>query len=140
MHDRSQAQHLCAGSDLIERGLGKVFDVLLYSQPATAFAVRVDGTVVAYLNRCAHVPTELDWQRGAFFDADRQWLICAVHGATYDPRSGRCVGGPCERGRLTRLEVEERDGEVYWYPSRDIRPPPADGPPDDPSSPRSAAR
>jgi hypothetical protein len=36
--------------------------------PARAFALRFDGRVVAYLNRCAHVPTEMDWQPGEFLD------------------------------------------------------------------------
>jgi nitrite reductase/ring-hydroxylating ferredoxin subunit len=131
----SEEQHLCAGRELVEHGCGKVFDVLAYRAPATAFAVRAGGVVVAYLNRCVHVPTELDWQRGEFFDADRRSIICAVHGATYEPGSGRCIGGPCGSGRLTRVRVQERDGEVYWYPSRDIRPLPAAGPPDDPPAP-----
>jgi nitrite reductase/ring-hydroxylating ferredoxin subunit len=126
------AQRICAGCELLERGTGKVFGVLAYGMPATAFAVRTGGLVVAYLNRCAHVPTELDWQRGEFFDAGRETIICAVHGATYDPGSGRCIGGPCGRGRLIRLEVQEQGGEVCWYPSLDIRPLPAAGPPDDP--------
>jgi len=77
---------------------------------------------VAYLNRCVHVPTELDWQPGEFLDGDKRWIICSIHGATYEPSDGRCVGGPCGRGRLTALRVEERDGQVYWYPSRDIQP------------------
>ena len=37
-----------------------------FHQPARAFALRFDGRVVAYLNRCAHVPTEMDWQPGQF--------------------------------------------------------------------------
>jgi nitrite reductase/ring-hydroxylating ferredoxin subunit len=31
-----------------------------------AFAVRFEGRVYAYLNRCAHVPIELDWLPGRF--------------------------------------------------------------------------
>ena len=73
------------------------------AQPARAFALRFDGRVVAYLNRCAHVPTEMDWQPGEFLDADRDWIVCSIHGAAYEPRDGRCVGGPCGRGRLTAL-------------------------------------
>ena len=60
--------------------------------------------------------------------ADRRWIVCALHGAAYEPASGRCVGGPCGRGRLTPVDVGERDGQVYWYPSRDIRPVPFDAP------------
>ena len=113
---------LCASDDLAERGQAVVFDVLSYRQPARAFALRFDGRVVAYLNRCVHVPAEMDWQPGEFLDADREFIICSMHGAIYEPATGRCAGGPCGRGRLSTLEVTERDGEVFWHPSRDIRP------------------
>lgn len=115
-------QHLCAAADLAERGPAVGFDVLEHGQPARAFALRYDGRVVAYLNRCLHVPMELDWQPGQFLDAERRFIVCATHGATYAPGDGRCVGGPCGRGRLKAIAVQERDGAVYWYPSPDIRP------------------
>ncbi len=116
------AQPLCRADELAERGRAVVFDVLLWRQPARAFALRFDGRVVAYINRCAHVPTEMDWQPGEFLDAERRNIVCSIHGATYAPESGRCVGGPCGRGRLMALAVSESDGQVYWYPSRDIAP------------------
>ena len=115
-------QHLCSADELAERGTAFVFDVLHYRQPARAFVLRFDGQVVAYLNRCLHVPTEMDWQHGEFLDGDREFIICSIHGAAYEPREGRCVGGPCGRGKLTALQVVERDGQVYWYPSRDTQP------------------
>ena len=48
--------------------------------------------------------------------------------AAYEPLDGRCVGGPCGRGRLAAVAVAEIDGQVYWYPSRYIRPVPFDAP------------
>ena len=120
-------QPLCASADLVERGNAVVFDVLQYRQPARAFALRFEGKVVAYLNRCLHVPTEMDWREGEFLDGDREFIICSVHGASYDTLTGHCVGGPCGRGRLTVIEVDEVDGQVRWYPSRDTRPAFADG-------------
>jgi nitrite reductase/ring-hydroxylating ferredoxin subunit len=113
---------VCASSELVERGDAHVFDVLHFREPARAFVMRFDGRVVAYLNRCVHVPTEMDWQHGKFLDGDREYILCATHGAAYAPLNGRCVGGPCGGGRLTVIDVEERDGQVYWYPSRDTRP------------------
>lgn len=115
-------QRVCASAELAERGQAVVFDVTLWGQPARAFALRFDGRVVAYMNRCAHVPTELDWQPGEFLDMDKRWIICSIHGATYEPADGQCVAGPCRGESLIALDVAERDGEVYWYPSPDIRP------------------
>jgi nitrite reductase/ring-hydroxylating ferredoxin subunit len=115
-------QRLCRSAELEERGKALVFEVLHYRESARAFALRFDGRVVAYLNRCVHVPTEMDWQPGEFLDSGKEYILCSIHGAAYDPRNGHCVAGPCGRGKLTLLQVEERDGEVYWYPSRDTRP------------------
>jgi nitrite reductase/ring-hydroxylating ferredoxin subunit len=120
---------LCAADALPERGRAWVWDVLEYGRPVRAFALRFDGLVRAYLNRCAHVPTEMDWQEGEFLDMDRRWILCSIHGASYEPADGRCVGGPCGRGRLTTVAVAEEAGQVYWYPSRDIRPVCFDDPP-----------
>jgi nitrite reductase/ring-hydroxylating ferredoxin subunit len=120
--ERAEAEPLCAAAELAESGRAWVWDVMEYGRPARAFALRFQGHVVAYINRCAHVPAEMDWQPGEFLDAERRWIVCSIHGATYAPADGRCVGGPCGRSRLVPITVEERDGQVYWYPSRDIRP------------------
>ena len=115
---------LCPAADLLERGKAVVFDVLLWGQPTRAFALRYEGQLVGYINRCAHVPVEMDWQPGEFLDHDKRWIVCSIHGASYSPTDGRCVGGPCGRGRLISVQVAELDGQACWYPSRDVRPAP----------------
>ena len=115
-------QRLCASDELQERGKAHTFHVVQWREPTSAFALRFEGKVVAYLNRCAHVPTEMDWQEGEFLDAERQYIICSIHGAVYDPRTGRCVMGQCGRMGLTKIDVSERDGQVYWHPNRDTQP------------------
>jgi nitrite reductase/ring-hydroxylating ferredoxin subunit len=74
--------------------------------------VRYQGSVRAYLNRCGHMPMELDWEQGKFFDREGLHLVCSTHGALYEPGSGRCLGGPCTGG-LVPIAVEERDGMIY---------------------------
>lgn len=112
---------LCPSDRLAEAGQAWVFDILEWGRPARAFALRFEGQVVAYVNRCLHVPVEMDWQPGEFLDAERRWIICSIHGASYHPRTGGCVGGPCGRGRLKAIRVTEMDGWVHWYPSDDVR-------------------
>jgi len=119
---------LCASAELEEAGKACVFDVMLWRRPARAFALRFEGRVVAYVNRCAHVPTEMDSQPGEFLDADRRFILCSMHGAVYEPTSGRCIAGPCAGQRLMAVDVVERGGQVYWYPSPDIGPVVFDGP------------
>jgi len=73
------------------------------------------------------VPTELDWQPGEFLDSGKEFILCSIHGAAYEPRNGQCIGGPCGRGSLTPIAVEERDGEVWWLPTAATRPAPPGG-------------
>lgn len=120
--DAPAPQPLCPSADLAERGRALVFDVLLWGQPARAFVLRHDGVLRGYINRCAHVPVEMDWQPGEFLDADKRFIVCSIHGASYEPAQGRCVGGPCGRSKLIALDVAEHGGQACWYPSRDVRP------------------
>lgn len=103
---------ICASAALVERGDGVRFTVHRGGAEVPAFAIRFGGTVFAYLNRCSHVPMELDWNAGKFFDSGADLLICSTHGAMYDPRSGACRGGPCRSGGLEPVAVREREGRV----------------------------
>ena len=111
---RVEALPLCASDELAEKGRAVLFDVLVYRQSARAFALRFDGRAVAYVNRCAHVPTEMDWQPGEFFDHSGLYLICATHGALYAPESGRCLGGRCNGKGLVAVAVTEDDGNIFF--------------------------
>ncbi|MBB5204379.1 nitrite reductase/ring-hydroxylating ferredoxin subunit [Inhella inkyongensis] len=113
---------VCRSEELLERGLGVQWELRYCGMEERAFALRIDGRVVAYLNRCAHVPTELDWQPNEFLDSERKYILCAVHGAVYSPATGACVMGRCGRAGLIPVAVAEVDGEVHWYPSAHIQP------------------
>ena len=118
-----EPRFLCASESLVERGDAVTFDVLEYGRSAQAFALRFQGVAVAYVNRCAHVPAEMDWLPGQFWDQERRYIICSVHGALYEPPSGHCVAGPCRGARLHAIALKEEGGQVYWYPSDSIQPP-----------------
>jgi nitrite reductase/ring-hydroxylating ferredoxin subunit len=108
---------ICASEALINGGRGVRFEVAVAGRAVPAFAIRYGGVARAFLNRCAHVAMELDWQPGVFFDFDAEHLVCATHGALYDPATGACVGGACVgRGGLRALAVVERGGRVGWEP------------------------
>lgn len=99
-------------SDLIEKSDGLRFNVPQRGEMATGFVVRFNGKPYAYLNQCAHVPIELDWQHGKFFNLTQDFIICATHGAHYEPSSGRCVLGPCKGKSLQPIEVHEANDEI----------------------------
>lgn len=104
---------ICAGSELAEAGTGVRFSIERYGRSVPAFVIRYRGRVHAYINECAHVPVELDYQHGEFFDHSKLYLICAMHGALYAPESGRCLGGRCQGRGLRPLPVLESDGNVF---------------------------
>ena len=110
---------ICPSDALVDAGRGVRFEVEYFGEPAPAFVIRKNGKAHGYLNRCAHVAMELDWQEGVFFDSDGRDLICSTHGALYEAGSGRCIGGPCNRTPLVKLKLEERHGAVYFMGFQD---------------------
>ncbi len=105
---------ICDSAALAEAGRAVRFEVEYFGDPAPAFAVRFQGRVRGYLNRCAHVPMELDWREGEVFDAEGRDLICSTHGATYAADTGQCLGGPCGKSPLVSLRMEESGGRVIF--------------------------
>ncbi|CAB3653365.1 Rieske (2Fe-2S) protein [Trinickia soli] len=126
-----EAVRVCAAEELVDGGMGVRRAARYLDGDAVVFFVRYDGRPYGYLNRCAHVPMELDWVEGQFFESSGLYLMCATHGAIYAPDSGRCVGGPCRGARLRAVEVEERETPegraVFWLPDGDLQPAPVEG-------------
>jgi nitrite reductase/ring-hydroxylating ferredoxin subunit len=114
---------ICDSDAVVDGGKGVRFPVLAYGEPGTGFVIRHSGKAHAYLNRCAHVPMELDWFQGEFFESSGLYLMCATHGAIYLPESGLCAGGPCKGGKLRPIPVHEVDNKIYWRPDEHIRAP-----------------
>ena len=119
-HD-ANAIALCRSTELVDSGLAVPFEVLYQGQTCWAFAIRFEGVAYAYLNRCAHVAMEMDFQPNRFFDASGRWLICATHGALYRPSTGQCASGPC-RGGLVKIAVSESGDVVRWHTGAQLQP------------------
>ncbi len=113
---------LCRSTELVDSGSAVPFEVLYHAQSCSAFAIRYQGKAHAYLNRCTHVPMEMDYQPNEFFDMTGHWLMCATHGAMYWPQSGKCRMGPC-RGGLIKIDLSEQDGWVQWHTAANLQPP-----------------
>jgi nitrite reductase/ring-hydroxylating ferredoxin subunit len=114
--------YICDSSTLIEGGKGIRFPVTMHGEDRTGFVVRYKLVAHAYLNRCAHVPIELDWAEGEFFESSGLYLMCSTHGAIYSPETGRCLGGPCKGGRLHNITVVEKENQIFWQPDDYVRP------------------
>lgn len=79
----------------------------------TGFAVKHDRNIYAYINRCPHNSSRLDWVPGEVFDESGRHLICATHGAIFEPGTGKCVNGPCVGQSLLSLSVKVEHQNIY---------------------------
>ena len=109
---------ICRSGDVAEAGKGVRFSVERYGREVPAFVIRFRGVVYGYFNECGHVPVELDWMPGEFFDDSKLYLICSIHGALYAPDSGQCLGGRCQGKGLRALKVREIDGKILLEQER----------------------
>ena len=99
---------LCTPGELAEgQSRGFVIDEL------NLLAVRRDGQVYAYRNRCPHRGVPLEWQADQFLDNSGSLIQCARHGALFLIESGECVAGPCAGQGLQAIDCGE-DAEGIW--------------------------
>lgn len=104
---------ICDSAQLAECGKGVRFAIAAASGEEKGFAVRYMGKACAYVNRCPHLGTELDWEPGEFFDVAGVYLVCSTHGAIFEPKTGLCVAGPCRGASLEPLAIREQGGQVF---------------------------
>ncbi len=76
------------------------------------FAVRCGGRLMIYVNACPHLGVSLDWAPHRFLDSDGTQIVCATHGALFDPVDGRCTDGPCLGEHLRAVPMVLQDGVV----------------------------
>lgn len=81
-------------------------------RPINLIVVETAAGPKAYLNSCPHMGASLDLVRGRFTDVSGRFLMCAVHGALFDPENGRCVAGPCAGKGLLPIEVVMNGGRL----------------------------
>jgi len=99
--------------DEIADGAARGFTVGTAPSRVRIFAVRRGDAIHAYVNRCPHVGTPLDWSPDEFLDRDGRHIVCATHGALFRVDDGFCVAGPCSGDRLEPFPVAVRDGVLY---------------------------
>jgi nitrite reductase/ring-hydroxylating ferredoxin subunit len=93
-------------------GSVKKFWLICQKYRLDAFLINDHGSFYAYVNRCRHMATPLDFVRDEFLSDDGRFLRCYTHGALYEFATGLCVDGPCKGESLYRLPVRVDQGEV----------------------------
>ena len=101
-------------------GLGVKVPVHDAAGQTTAFFVRYQDRVHGYLNRCAHVGVELDWE-GSFFTRTGDLIMCARHGATYQPTPACAWAAPARTAASRRWTCRNATARSTGVPGR-IRP------------------
>jgi nitrite reductase/ring-hydroxylating ferredoxin subunit len=97
----------------IGHGQSKKFTLRRGQRDLEALIVNYAGNHFAYMNRCPHTGITLDWVNNQFFSSDNRYLMCATHGAVFEPPSGECVWGPCFGLSLQSVPLEIEDAEIY---------------------------
>lgn len=71
------------------------------------FVIRLDGEFFAINDRCPHAASILSTGR-----VRRGHVMCPLHGARFDMKSGKCAGGAYPDVRTFPIRVENGDIEV----------------------------
>ncbi|MCF6188991.1 MAG: Rieske (2Fe-2S) protein [Cocleimonas sp.] len=111
MAHKKKGQVLCQLSELEDLS-SKSFSVKIKRKKTDIFVIRKDDQVYAYQNVCPHAQAPLEWNPDEFLDAEKENIICALHGAIFSIEGGGCLGGPCEGIGLTAVPVEVQEGEI----------------------------
>jgi len=104
---------LVASVGEIEHGQSKKFTLRRGQRDLEALIVNYEGNHFAYMNRCPHTGITLDWVNNQFFSSDNRYLMCATHGAVFEPPSGECVWGPCFGLSLQSVPLVIEGAEIY---------------------------
>jgi nitrite reductase/ring-hydroxylating ferredoxin subunit len=97
----------------LTHGQSKKFTLRLSGREIEALLINCQGTFFAYTNRCPHAGLTLDWVDNQFFTVDSRYLMCANHGAVFEPSTGECVWGPCAGASLQKLALSIERGKIF---------------------------
>ena len=98
-------------------GMTKKFTLSNGKYSVEGMLLNYQGTLHAYVNRCPHIGISLDWVDNQFFTLDGRYLMCANHGATFEPATGECIWGPCVGTALQSVPPEIEGEKIFvQYP------------------------
>jgi len=97
---------LCKLSD-IAIGSARGFSVVLPGDKTKQdiFVVRTQQGIFVYKNQCPHTLVNLNWQSDQFFNYDKNYIQCAMHGALFQFHDGFCIWGPCKGQSLQKVDA-----------------------------------
>ncbi|HEY7322322.1 MAG TPA: Rieske (2Fe-2S) protein [Candidatus Binatia bacterium] len=99
----------------LKPGTTKKFRLINGKSEVEGLLLNYQGSLYAYLNRCPHLGISLDWVDNQFFTIDGRYLMCANHGATFEPATGECIWGPCPGATLRSLPLQVEAGRIFVH-------------------------
>ncbi len=109
----SKGRIMLARVEELPPGTTKKFTFDRNGQKTEAFLANFRGELLAFVNRCVHLPITIDLDDNDFFTCDGNLFVCKTHGSVYDPKAGKCVGGPGQGKSLERLPLVVDAGVIY---------------------------
>ena len=97
----------------LAHGASKKFTLRCGASNFEAMLINYEGNIFAYVNRCPHIGISLDWVANQFFTVDSRYLMCANHGATFEPTTGECIWGPCVGASLQNVPLEIAGEKIF---------------------------
>lgn len=105
------SKFLCR-SEKITEGEFIELDTEIDGQLRFLVATRHDDRVRAWINVCPHQGRPLNWAPNQFLKDEHGNLVCAAHGAVFEPDAGHCISGPCQNSALTAVPIEDDGHEI----------------------------
>ena len=103
---------LCGLDDIPDPGARGPLVVTIAGERKAVFVVRMGERLTAFVNSCPHVGAPLEMEPDRFLDLTGTEIICAMHGARFDPETGLCRWGPCRGKRLEPYAVTLQNGRI----------------------------
>ena len=91
----------------------RAFDFTHDDKRYSLILARSGDAVFAYENRCAHAAYPLERPDGAVLVQSGRYLVCAMHGASFELATGACAGGPCNGRGLTPVVIRVEANAVW---------------------------
>ncbi|WP_394426461.1 Rieske (2Fe-2S) protein [Vreelandella stevensii] len=107
-----QAGAIICSSNEIKEGNTHHFNIISKDGAFPVIATRIEGAVHCYVNACPHQHLPLNYRSDNIISSDKNRLLCSVHGAAFDSKTGRCLTGAFNN--LDKIPViEDQQGNVY---------------------------
>ena len=99
--------------DRLDEMEARAFDLAPPNPDMRVLVVRKNGRVYCYRNSCPHIGTPLKWYGNRFFDLEKRYLQCALHGALFRIEDGYCIAGPCSGQSLVSVPASIVNGRLH---------------------------